>query len=139
MHTCIDSQKLDAILRYVVHVYYGSACFCPEIGSEAISEHLLKNFLGEHTPDCCKSFMLMPHIYTSDTYITPPSENPGHGPVTPIEACSLVKIILKMERVVTCLATMAYVYAACTVRLLFLVLLVNSDRFQILWSYTLLL
>ena len=39
--------------------------------------------------------------------------------VTPIEACSQVKVIellLKTEYSVTCLATMAYVNAACTVR-----------------------
>ena len=39
--------------------------------------------------------------------------------VTPIEAHSLVKIIelhvLKLEHPVTCLATMGYVYAACTI------------------------
>ena len=44
-----------------------------------------------------------------------------------------------MELLVTCLATMAYVYAACVVRVTILVLAVNSDWFQILWSYTLLL
>ena len=40
--------------------------------------------------------------------------------VTPIEAHSPVKIIelhvLKIEHPVTCLATMAYVYVACTIR-----------------------
>ena len=36
-----------------------------------------------------------------------------------------------------CLAIMAYVYAACTVRVTILVLVVNSDWFQILWSHDL--
>ena len=43
--------------------------------------------------------------------------------VTPIEAHSPVKIIelhvLKIEHPVTCLATMSYVYAACTIRVYF--------------------
>ena len=58
--------------------------------------------------------------------------------VTPIEAHSLVNIIPKIEHPVTCLATMAYVYVQlCAV--LFLVLAVNSEWFQILQSYMLLL
>ena len=43
-----------------------------------------------------------------------------------------------MGHPVTCLATIAYVYAACTVCVTILVLVVNSHRFQILRSYTLL-
>ena len=53
---------------------------------------------------------------------------------TPIEARSLVRTVLKIEQPVTCLATMVYVNV-----LLFLVLAINSDQFQILHSYTLFL
>ena len=57
--------------------------------------------------------------------------------VTPTEARSLNKIIEPQIEPVMCLATAAYVYAACTVRVTVLVLI--SDYFQILRSYMLLL
>ena len=44
---------------------------------------------------------------------------------------------LKIERLVTCLSTTAYVYGTCAVRVTILVLMVNSNQFQILRSYTL--
>ena len=51
--------------------------------------------------------------------------------------------MLKIEHLVTCLATVAYmsmhVHAAVQYMLLFVVLVVYSDQFQILWSNTLLL
>ena len=58
--------------------------------------------------------------------------------LTPIEARSPVKIMLKIEHPVTCLATMAYVNAACAVHVT-IFSTVQSSRFQILRSYTLIL
>ena len=51
-----------------------------------------------------------------------------------MEASTSVKIIAKIEQLVMCLATMAYVCGACVGCVAILVLAVNSDQFQILQS-----
>ena len=47
--------------------------------------------------------------------------------------------MLKIEHLVTWLATVAYIYTACAVHVTIFSLAVSSDQFQILQSYMLLL
>ena len=60
--------------------------------------------------------------------------------VTPIEAHGRdYWTVLKIEHLVMCLATMGYVYTACPVHVTIFNTGENFKRFQVLWSYTLLL